>query len=243
LTLSERTRDLIVQRTGAVEVAGADGPALLAGDPASATGVMRVYRGAADSPVEEVVWTALQVPARGVTTCMIFAFTRPESALPHFTLDCSDRGGDGHAFHLDLVPRVELATHLAYLDEVFDPLTPHYEAASALAGLSGTRTTRRQFAMMTPWMLVHMATPQAFAAIGDIVDAYLQHWLNLLASGLSAPVAASVGDTDLAARDAAFRANFFHPDVDPVWGRVEAMLGADAAAAIRSQLTDGSSVN
>jgi hypothetical protein len=237
LTLSERTLHLLVEGTQAVERTVDGSPALEAGDPSSATGTMRVFDGTPDSELESIVWTKLQVPARGVTTCMIFAFTRPDSALPHFTLDCSDHGDGGHAFHLDLAPRVELATHVSYMDEVFEPLTPLYEQAAGIEGLSATRTTRRQYAMMSPWMLVHLADAHAFAAIQPTVEGYAQHWLALLAKGLDEPTRSSVGDIDLAERNRVFRRNLFSPEIDPVWGRVDAMIGPEAASVMRATLS------
>jgi hypothetical protein len=236
LALSERVRDRIVAGTAAVERTHEGRPVLEAGDPAAATGVMRVYDGPSGSPLDRIVWTKLEVAARGVTTCMIFAFTRPESPIPHFTLDCSDHGDGMHAFHLDLAPRVELATHVGYMDAAFEPLSGAFAEASGLDGLSGTRTTRRQFAMMSPWMLVHLATPPAFEAIGATVDAYADHWLGLVRDGLPVGAVDELAGEDLAARDRAFRRNLFSPEIDPVWGRVDGMIGADAATVMRNTL-------
>jgi hypothetical protein len=236
LALSERTLGRIVDGVGAVERLTDGRPALDAGDPAKATGVMRVFDGPTGSAVDQVVWTMLQVPARGVTTCMIFAFTRPSSPIPHFTLDCSDHGDGMHAFHLDLAPRVELATHVDYMDAAFDPLSDAFATASAVDGLSATRTTRRQFAMMSPWMLVHLATPAAFDAIGGTVDAYVEHWLSLVDRGLPAEVTSALVDDRLADRDRQFRQNLFSPAIDPVWGRVDGMIGPDAADVMRRTL-------
>jgi hypothetical protein len=233
--LSSRTLDRVVDGVGAREVLGADGGPFLDAQGESATGLLRVFRAPTGA---KVVATTLSVPARGVVTCMVFAFAAPDSALPHFTLDCADRP-DGHAFHLDLLPRVELATNVPYMDEVFEPLSPVYDAASALPGLSATGTTRRQFAMMSPWMLVHLADEASFRGIDDAVDAYADRWVELQAAGLTDSVARSVDGLDLAGRDAAVLANLFSPSVDPVWGRVSAMVGDEAAATIRGELQSG----
>ena len=74
-------------------------------------------------------------------------------------------------------------------------------------------------------MLVHRADEAAFQGMGPIVDAYVEHWLGLVAAGLPAPVTESLADTDLAARDATVRANLFSPAVDPVWAQVSRLLG------------------
>ena len=64
---------------------------------------------------------SLVVPHFHLDSHMIFAFTPENSAVPHFTLD-SVANGDNYAFHLDLIPRVDLATSLPYLDTVWDVL-------------------------------------------------------------------------------------------------------------------------
>lgn len=238
LDLSERILSVLVDGTGATERTHDGGPVLEAGDRSSATGTMRVFDGLPESELATIVWTKLEVPARGVTTCMIFAFTSAKSALPHFTLDCSDHGNGGHAFHLDLAPRVELATHVQYMDEVFEPLSELFEQARGISGLSDTRTTRRQFAMMSPWMLVHLADADAFTAIQPTVERYADHWLALYATGLGAQTLATLSDVNLADRDRAFRRNLFSPEIDPVWGRVDAMIGADAASVMRTTLSE-----
>lgn len=237
--LSESTLNHLLEATGATEEHGSDGGNLLVAAPTAdgPSGTMRLFiGGSANTSVQKIVWTMLEVPARGVTTCMIFAFANPTSGLPHFTLDCSDHGNGGHAFHLDLLPRVELATHVEYMDEVYGPLTPVYATGHAIPGLSDTRTTQRQFAMMSPWMLVNLADEPAFRAVGDTVRAYADRWISLAEQGLSNDVVDSLADTDLAARDARVRINLFSPEIDPVWGRVDSMIGPDAALMMRSQL-------
>ncbi|MFI6817512.1 hypothetical protein ACIBG7_34295 [Nonomuraea sp. NPDC050328] len=179
--------------------------------------------------VDKVVTVSLAVPPIGLDSHMIFAFTPPESAVPHFTLDAV-ASADYHAMHLDLIPRAELATHLAYLDACFLPLTEPLERAWRLDGLSPAAVGPRQRAMMSPWMLVCRATEAAFAGLDPTVDTYLDHWLALLGGGVP-PV-----DGDLAARDAANRANLFDPDVDPVWAQVRRLLGEEQAERVRKEL-------
>ncbi|MFC4121623.1 hypothetical protein [Nonomuraea zeae] len=179
--------------------------------------------------VVKVVAVSLVVPPIGLDSHMIFAFTRPESAVPHFTLDAV-ASADYHAMHLDLIPRADLAVHLAYLDTCFVPLTEPLEAAWRLDGLSPAAVGPRQRAMMSPWMLVCRATEESFAKLGPTVDAYLDHWLRLLAAGVPQPGA------DPAGRDRANRANLFSPDVDPVWHQVTRLLGEEQAERVRGEL-------
>lgn len=214
-----RHPDLVPQDTPLAELTSPMSPAPV--------GSVRIFRGGA---VAKVVYVGLVVPMIHLDSHMIFAFTPEDSAVPHFTLD-SVYGGSYHAFHLDLIPRADLAANLPHLDAAFHPLTPVFEAASATEGLSPAAIGPRQRAIMSPWMLVNRATEEAFASIDTYVDAYADHWSTLVEEGLTAP-----DGVDLAARDAAVRANIFSRDVDPVWAQVSRLLGDATTDAIRAEL-------
>ncbi len=184
----------------------------------------------------KVVTISLVVPQIGMDSHMIFAFTPDDSALPHFTLDSVEAGGT-LAFHLDLVPRAELASHLAYVDAVFEPLSPVFERSKEVFGSLRAAIGPRQYAMMSPWMLVNRADEEQFKAFDTFVDDYFAHWSALLESGLSEEVLASVtADTNLAARDLANRTSLFSPEVDPVWERVTRLVGQEASDKMRAEL-------
>ncbi|MFG1946284.1 hypothetical protein [Nonomuraea sp. NPDC048826] len=183
----------------------------------------------ADGPVDKAVAVSLVVPQIGLDSHMIFAFTRPGSAVPHFTVDAV-AAAEFHAMHLDLIPRADLAVNLDYLDACFVPLTDLLDGAWQLDGLSPAAITARQKAMMSPWMLVCRATDDAFAKLGTTVDAYLDHWLALAADGVPQPTG------DLAERDRVNRANLFSPDVDPVWHQVTRLIGAEQSETVRKEL-------
>ncbi|MET7770066.1 hypothetical protein [Nocardia sp. NPDC005366] len=189
-------------------------------------GRLRVLRG---GPIDKIVAVSLVVPQIGLDSHMIFAFTISDSAIPHFTVDAV-ASADFHALHLDLVPRADLAVHLDYLDEVFTPLTPLLETAWSIDGISPAAIGPRQRAMMSPWMLVCRAAPEAFSALGDTVDRYLEHWLTLVDKGIGAV------DADLPGRDRASRANLFDPRVDPVWEQVTRLIGAEQSELVRGEL-------
>ncbi|TYB64266.1 hypothetical protein FXF51_21260 [Nonomuraea sp. PA05] len=225
-TLSEHTLERLAAALGLR--AAEDLPLSSPMSPAP-VGRLRVLRPATDADVAKVVAVSLVVPPIGLDSHMIFAFTRPGSAVPHFTLDAV-ASADYHAMHLDLIPRADLAVHLGYLDVCFLPLTEPLESAWRLDGLSPAAVGPRQRAMMSPWMLVCRATEEAFAKLGPTVDTYLDHWLRLLASGV--PPAGE----DPAARDRANRANLFSPEVDPVWHQVTRLLGEEQAERVRGEL-------
>ncbi|MGI5271783.1 hypothetical protein ACQEUU_21705 [Nonomuraea sp. CA-218870] len=225
--LSERTLERL---SAALDLRPADDVPLTSPMSPDPVGRLRVLRPeGADGPVGKAVSVSLVVPQIGLDSHMIFVFTRPGSAVPHFTLDAV-AAAEFHAMHLDLIPRAELAVNLEYLDACFLPLTDPLERAWRLDGLSPAAIGPRQRAMMSPWMLVCRATDDAFAALGPTVDAYLDHWLTLVGGGVPEPAG------DLAGRDRVCRANLFSPDVDPVWHQVTRLIGAGQSETVRKEL-------
>ena len=198
-------------------------------------GEVRVFKGKGDV---RVVCCSLGAPAIGLDSHMIFALTEAASPVPHFTLD-SVQAGDHLAFHLDLVPKTDLAVNLPYIEWAFAPLNSVHEQSYSIEGLSRAHVTPTQHAVMSPWMLVHRAVPSAFAQIGPLVDQYLDHWLAVHGGGVPEAVTASLADADLAARDTANRALIFDPRVDPVWGQIAGLIGKEAGAAMRDLLKGG----
>lgn len=230
--LSHLTQSLCLQ-----EVTGKDGEAwlpLLSHAPfhQGQCGAARLFEGGG---LAQVVTCSITAPAIGLDSHMLFAFTDAGSGVPHFTVD-SVQAGDHMAFHLDLIPRVDMATHLAYMDWAFGGLTETFAGASNIEGLSPAQISPRQRAVMSPWMVVNRATPDAFAHVKPLVLTYLSHWLSLLAQGV--PTAALQEHTShtLAARDKANKAIIFDPDVDKVWNQIRGLIGTDAVEAIRAQL-------
>ena len=229
------TLDSITSRTGLTESVGADGGAFhtltspMSPDP---VGALRVWTGG--KGVAKAVYCGLAVPAIGLDSHMVFAFTDADSLVPHFTLD-SVFGQGSFAFHLDLIPRLDLASHLAYLDSAFTPLTEVYDDVHKREGLTAANIGPRQRAMMSPWMCANRSTEEAFVGLKPDVASYLEHWFTLLDSGFSQDVLDSAGDTDVEQRDLANRAALFSPEVDPVWNQITRLIG-DQAEIIRQQL-------
>ena len=229
------TLESIVSRTGLIESTAADGGAFhpltspMSPDP---VGALRVWTGG--KGVAKAVYCGLTVPPIGLDSHMVFAFTDEESAVPHFTLD-SVFGQGSFAFHLDLIPRLELASHLSYLDAAFTPLTEVFDDVQGREGLTAAAIGPRQRAMMSPWMCANRATEEAFVGIKPAVSAYLEHWFSLLDGGLPQDALDSAADTDLVQRDLANRAALFSPEVDPVWNQITRLIG-DQAEIIRTQL-------
>lgn len=212
--------------------------------PMGEVGAIRLFTGATpDVPayvqkhLQKVVYIGLSVDAFGLDSHMIFAFTTRTSAVPHFTLD-SVMSAPDFAFHLDLIPRVDPGANLNYLNAVYQPLDRAFEAAGQIDGLKPARLGALQYALMSPWMLVYRANAAAFNAIQAPVQAYLDHWCALLETGDT--LTASVDSTPdaLTERDRRNRAAIFSPAVDPVWTRVERLVGAEMGAEMRAILTN-----
>jgi len=195
-------------------------------------GNVRLFTG---GPLFRVVTCSLTVDPIQLDSHMLFAFTPGSSAVPHFTLD-SVKAGEHFAFHLDLIPRLDLGANLQYMDEVFGPLTAAHEAGSAIEGLSKAHLSPRQYAIMSPWMLANRASEDAFSTIEATVEAYQQHWFKLLQSGVSAAALEGVSPTDLQQRNLRNKRIIFDPAVDPVWERITGMIGEEAVAIQRALL-------
>jgi hypothetical protein len=225
--------DRLVAALGAVETPGADGGPFLSLttlDDGSPAGRVRVF---AAPQVPRIVYSSIDVP--GMETHLVYAFAPADSAVPHLTLDAVATRGI-HAFHVDLVPRVDLATHRAYLVDAFAPLDAPHRQVDADPTYVPAAVPPQGRALMSPWMLACRTDEAGLAACAPTVDAYVVHWLGLVADGLGAEAAAEVSGEDLAARDAALRQNLFGLDVDPAWDHVAGVVGAAPVSTLRAQL-------
>lgn len=221
----------IVDKLGLKEVTAADGGAYLplishAPMAQGAVGGVRVFKGAG---ICQLVTCTIVVPAIGLDSHMLFAFTDTEGAVPHFTVD-SVRNGADYAFHLDLIPRLDLAVELAYMDEVFAPLTEQFKQHRELPGLKPAQIDPRQYAVMSPWMLVNRADEAAFRSTFAAVEAYLSHWFTVLERGVSATALGDTTPAQRAKRDDGHRGVLFNPEVDKVWKQITPLIGAEAVA-------------
>lgn len=235
--LWQKTVTNIIEKLGLQEVTAADGGPYITYTShlpmaQGEVGNFRLYKG--DS-IYQLCTCSIVVPAIQLDSHMMFAFTHNHSAVPHFTLDSVEAGGHC-AFHLDLIPRLDLGANLAYMNEVFDPLTETHKAAKALEGLSPAEIGPRQFAVMSPWMYVSRATPDAFAKIDGTVEAYANHWLSVLAKGVSEEALGGVTADQLAVRNQRNKDIIFDPDVDRVWAQITPLIGAEHSEATRLML-------
>ncbi|HRE47769.1 MAG TPA: hypothetical protein PLD47_08590 [Aggregatilineales bacterium] len=232
-TLSHHTLERIRKRFALSEVCRPDEEAYLPlSSPFGRVGELRLFRGN-DASVRKMVYIGMAVAQFGLDSHMIFAFTAPGSAVPHFTLDSVMNAPD-FAFHLDLIPRLDLGANVEYILSAFTPLDPIYEDASKIEGLKPARLTPTQYALMSPWMLVYRANESAFEAIQTPVSAYLDHWFSLVERGITPPA----GETpeSLAERDRRNRVAIFNPQIDKVWVQVERLVGSAMGETMRQIL-------
>lgn len=218
--------------TARLELEEAEAVALTSAMDGSAVGVHRVL---ARDGVAVMVYVSMTVEAFGLDSHMCFAFTPPSSPVPHFTVD-SVLAGPHYAFHLDLLPRVDPGANLAYIDHCFGPLSEAHARAGEIDGLTPAHLSRRQWQLMSAWMLAHRADEDGFRAVFDTVAAYRDHWLELVVGGVPDEAVGGATAEQLAERDARHRAALFNPDVDPVWAQVDRLLGPDVSADIRTSL-------
>lgn len=84
-----------------------------------------------------------------------------------------------------------------------------------------------QRAIMSPWMLAQRTTPEAYEKeIFPAASAYLEHWLGLVDNGVDELAGGIEGESG-AARDATNRQLIFNREIDPVWNKIDMMLGAE----------------
>jgi hypothetical protein len=226
--LSLGTLEKIQQRFGLVET-GSPHMTLMSPMSPAPVGSLRLFSG---EKIHKMVYIGLVVPPIGLDSHMIFAFTAPGSPVPHFTLD-SVLAGPYFAFHLDLIPRADLGANLKYMNAVFDPITPVFEDAKKIEGLTPAQLGPKQYALMSPWMLAYRASESAFEQIQTPVNGYLEHWFSLVENGIPSD---SIPAGDFALRDQLNRAAIFDPEVDKVWANVDRLVGAETSAKMRQIL-------
>jgi hypothetical protein len=223
----------IVDRLGLDEVLGDDGGEYLVLRSAmmpEPVGTVRVFRGQVT-----LVYVGMVVAPIGLDSHMMFAFTPSGSAVPHYTVD-SVQNPEAYAFHLDLIPRLDLGANLGYMDHCYGPLTDLRRTALEIQGMTPADLSPRQWALMSEWMLANHTTAEAFEAIRPTVDSYREHWLSLIAAGVPAELLDDADADSLARRDERNRAAIFNPDVDRVWERVEQLLGPEQSESVRRLL-------
>ena len=232
--LAFKTLDKLCERLSLAEVETIPLTSPMMPEP---VGSVRVFAG---EKLSKAVYIGMSVPFIKLDSHMVFAFTKSDSAIPHFTLD-SVNNDTTFAFHLDLIPRVDLGANLEYIDAIYGNLTDEFERANQIEGLTKAHLNPRQLAVMSPWMLVNRANDEAFRKIFDSVDFYLEHWFSLIENGLDKNISNRFSPESLAERDRRNREIIFNPEVDKVWAQVDRLVGAEMSAKMREILKSSES--
>jgi hypothetical protein len=236
MKLSVDKLEQIAQRTDVHEVHGEDGGPhrrVLSAQDGQQIGQSRVFVG--DGEVKKVVYHEIAVEQIGLDSHMIFAFTDASSPVPHWTFDSVVAFGN-HAFHLDLIPRLDLGANLGYMDDVYGRVTAAFETGLKQEGLSEAAIGPRQRAVMSPWMLAYRVEEELYPTIDVHVQAYLDAWFDMVDNGIDAEVAAQIDKARIAERDAANRAMIFNRALDPVWDQITPLMGMEQSEELRLDL-------
>jgi len=254
--ISNLTLQRIIEHFGLEEVLDKDGgpfhPLTAAAFGNLPVGSFRLWDGG--EKLLKVVYTGITVEAIGLDSHMIFAFTKPDSLVPTFTLDSVytrmppgmdpnfSEGGDMYAFHLDLVPRCDLGVNEEYMQHCYVPLTEAQAKVLTADGVYAAQLSPMQRAIMSPWMLAQRTSAEAYETeIFPAAEFYLDHWLHMVDSGVDNIANGVVGESGTS-RDAANRELIFNREIDSVWNKIDGMLGADVSdfmiKVLRSQVVE-----
>jgi hypothetical protein len=236
MKLSVDKLEQIAQRTDVRELKGDDGGPhrrVLSAQDGQQIGQSRVFVG--DGVVKKVVYHEIAVEQIGLDSHMIFAFTDAASPVPHWTFDSVVAFGN-HAFHLDLIPRLDLGANLGYMDDVYGRVTAAFENGLKQEGLSEAAIGPRQRAVMSPWMLAYRVDEELYPTIDVHVQAYLDAWFDMVDNGIAPEVAAQVDTARIAERDAANRSMIFNRALDPVWDQITPLMGMEQSEHLRLDL-------
>lgn len=192
--------------------------------------------------IDKVVSVDLQLPDHDQPFRLhyYYAFARPTALVPHLAIEWTSivRAGQNRVgLLLDLLPRIDLAVNLQYVDEVYGPLTAVLNEAFAIEGLEPERITPRRAICFSPWRLAVTGPIEAADALDGIVERYIDHWMSIISGGVGASVDPVANDpTKLVQHDKFHRNALFEEASDPRWDRIYRLLGPNDAAELRMAL-------
>jgi hypothetical protein len=172
-------------------------------------------------------------------THQFYAYTAPDSELPHLFVDVAISPGTEGTFHvgIDMIPRVDLGANVAYMQELFLPLTQAQKDGMDVPGvMTADSVGPMHYALRSPWMFAAFVKDDSIAGCATVRDTYVDHWIKLLQDGVSPAVKDEVASQDLSGRDQRNRAALFSPRTNPVWNILGRMVGDEQATRMRDIL-------
>jgi hypothetical protein len=194
-------------------------------------GELRIYRGR--GVIEKVVGSHFAIDTPAIESHSLIVFTRPESPIPHFVLDAV-RFGPQASFHVDLLPKRDLAISLSYVDGCYSPLSVIRAEIDRNERFKLGNAPLRQRAFLSPWMALYTHDPAHTTEALGYVERYFAHWAQLLRT----KTAELDPDPSLIERDRSHRRLVFSRDVDPVWGTLDRAVGPRTVDRLLAVLTD-----
>lgn len=166
-------------------------------------------------------------------------FSRTSSLIPHLALEWSgsDDAPSEITVLVDLLPRIDLAVNLDYVDEVYGPLTAARDSLLEAADFAVEAVPPRRAIALSPWRISGTFPAEQLTEVAPVVERYTERWLSINSGGVGASVDPLARDqARLIQHDRFHRNALFDPDSDPFWERVDRALGLDGAAALRLTL-------
>ena len=169
-----------------------------------------------------------------------YVFARTVALMPHLAIEWTGSGVDTDdrvGVLVDLLPRIDLAVNLDYVDEVYGPLTDTFDEARRIDGAEISSVSPRRAIAMSPWRLSVSVPVDQVVALAPLVDRYVTRWLDVNSGGVGSPVDPLASDQSrLVQHDRFHRNSLFDPASDSDWGRIDRVLGPDTAAELRLTL-------
>ncbi|HEB28688.1 MAG TPA: hypothetical protein ENI05_13100 [Porticoccus sp.] len=223
--------DYVVDRFNMTEVTGDDGGAyhtVMFARGGKEVGEQRIWMG--KDGVYKIVYVGLVANPPGVDSHMMFCFTDKDNPAPHYTVDSVHLAHMGHyAYHCEIMPGVDIAANLNYVNHVYEPLSAVNKELYAIDGITKSEELGlRQWAFMSPWMLAgRAANEDLFKQLSPFLDKYRTHWADLLETGIPENCLEGVDMSKVADRDYRNRCAAFNRDVDPVYNQLLPLMGEE----------------
>ncbi len=207
---------------------GARGPWLSMTGQGGSRGHVRCYTARG---IDKIVYLTLE-DSDQLDAAMLMVFGAQGSALPHLVLDAAHVGRD-YAVFVDLIPRVDLAVHPAYVQHIYGPFTDVLEGLRRHPKLRTSPVPATLLPFVSPWMAGFRCHEQVLPQLFELVAPFVSTWLAL--HGGEVP-AVRPNSSELSERDVLHRAALFSSAADPVWDVLGTVVGHVSASRVMGLL-------